>query len=180
MNIVALLGSPNAAGRTRTVADAITSGVTAADGRVEVIALAGEPGPEPIIEACDRADGLIVGCPVYRGGMAYPLKTLLDRMPRGMWGETTAPLLGKPVGIYMTGASHHHYLAVDELRRVLCGFFASQVLAPGLYFCTADFGDDGGLSDEAAATAAGYGEALVAFGVAVRGSKAVQALRPQV
>ena len=179
MTFVALLGSPNPAGRTRSVADAIAAGITAADGEVEMIALAGEPATDQIVDACDRADGLVLGCPVYRGGMAFPLKTLLDHMPRGMWGETKAPLLGKPVGIYLTGASHHHYLAVDELRRVLCGFFASQVLAPGLYFCSADFREDGGLSDDAAALAAQYGEALVPFGAAVRGSKAIQALRPQ-
>lgn len=179
MRFAALLGSPNAAGRTRVVADAIAEGVAGADGSMQVISLADESAIESVLDACDCADGLIMGCPVYRGGMAYPLKTLLDHMPRGMWGETTAPLLGKPVGIYMTGASHHHYLAVDELRRVLCGFFACQVLAPGLYFCSADFRDDSRLSDEAAGLAAQYGEALVPFSAAVRGSKAIQALRPQ-
>jgi len=180
MRFVALLGSPNVVGRTRVVADAVAAGVAGADGTVEVIALADEPASGPVLDACDRAGGLIMGCPVYRGGMAYPLKTLLDHMPRGMWGETTAPLLGKPVGIYMTGASHHHYLAVDELRRVLSGFFACQVLAPGIYFSPSDFTDGGGLSEEAAGLAAQYGEALVSFGAAVRRSKAIQALRPQV
>lgn len=131
MKFIALLGSPNAAGRTRLVADAIAEGITRANGQVDLTSLADAPS-DGLIDACDDADGLLIGCPVYRGGMAYPLKTLLDHMPRGMRGETRAPLLGKPAGIYMTGASLHHYLAVDELRRVLCGFFACQVLAPGL------------------------------------------------
>jgi FMN reductase len=178
MRFIALLGSPNATGRTRLVADAIAGGMAKADSQVEMISAADAPSEE-IIEACDNADGLLLGCPVYRGGMAYPLKTLLDRMPRGMWGETRAPLLGKPAGIFMTGASLHHYLAVDELRRVLCGFFACQVLAPGLYFSPADFTGDGALSDEAGSTAAVYGQALVSFGSAVRASEAIQALRPQ-
>ena len=178
MKFVGLLGSPNATGRTRLVADAIASGIVKAAGQVDMISVAGEP-PDRLIEACDGADGLLIGCPVYRGGMAYPLKTLLDHMPRGMWGETRAPLLGKPAGIYMTGASLHHYLAVDELRRVLCGFFACQVLAPGLYFSPADFTGEDGLSDEAGQAAALYGEALVSFGSAVRGSAAIQGLRPQ-
>ena len=77
------------------------------------------------------------------------------------------------------GASLHDYLAVDELRRVLSGFFACQVLAPGLYFSPADFTGEGGLSGEAGQTAARYGEALVSFGAAIRGSAAIQALRPQ-
>jgi FMN reductase len=178
MKFIGLLGSPNAAGRTRLVADAIARGIIKAEGQVEMISLAGGSS-DGIVETCDNADGLLIGCPVYRGGMAYTLKTLLDHMPRGMWGETRAPLLGKPAGIYMTGASLHHYLAIDELRRVLCGFFASQVLAPGLYFSPADFTDGEGLSDEAGNTAALYGEALVSFGSAIRGSKAIQALRPQ-
>ena len=178
MRFIGLLGSPNAAGRTRLVADAIASGIIKADGQVDMIGLADGPSDE-IVEACDNADGLLIGCPVYRGGMAYPLKTLLDHMPRGMWGETRAPLLGKPVGIYMTGASLHHYLAVDELRRVLCGFFACQVLAPGLYFSPGDFTGEDGLSDDAGQTAALYGEVLVSFGSAVRGSEVIQALRPQ-
>jgi FMN reductase len=178
MKFIGLLGSPNATGRTRLVADAIASGIIKAEGQVEMISVAGEPS-DGLIDACDDADGLLIGCPVYRGGMAYPLKTLLDHMPRGLWGETRAPLLGKPAGIYMTGASLHHYLAVDELRRVLCGFFACQVLAPGLYFSPADFTDEGGLSEEAGDTASLYGEALMAFGSAIRGSEAIQALRPQ-
>jgi FMN reductase len=178
MKFIALLGSPNAAGRTRLVAEAIATGIGKADGQVDMISVAGGPSEE-IIQACDHADGLLFGCPVYRGGMAYPLKTLLDHMPRGMRGETVAPLLGKPAGIFMTGASLHHYLAVDELRRVLCGFFACQVLAPGLYFSPADFTGEDGLSGEAGQTAALYGEALVSFGAAVRGSAAIQALRPQ-
>ena len=178
MKFAALLGSPNAAGRTRVVADAIASGIVKAAGQVETVGLAGEPS-DRVIDTCDGADGLLIGCPVYRGGMAYPLKTLLDHMPRGMWGETRAPLLGKPAGIYMTGASLHHYLAVDELRRVLCGFFACQVLAPGLYFSPADFTDEAGLSEEAGDTASLYGEALMSFGSAIRDSEAIQALRPQ-
>jgi len=178
MKFIGLLGSPNPAGRTRLVADAIATGIAKANSQVEMISLAGEP-PAQVVEACDSADGLLIGCPVYRGGMAYPLKTLLDHMPRGMWGETIAPLLGKPAGIYMTGASLHHYLAVDELRRVLCGFFACQVLAPGLYFSPADFTDEDGLSEEAGDTAALYGEAMVSFGSAIRSSQAIQALRPQ-
>lgn len=178
MKFIGLLGSPNATGRTRLVADAVARGIAKANGQVEMLSLADKP-PAQVIEACDNADGLLIGCPVYRGGMAYQLKTLLDHMPRGMRGETIAPLLGKPAGIYMTGASLHHYLAVDELRRVLCGFFACQVLAPGLYFSPADFAGDADLSDEASKTASLYGEALVSFGQAVQGSEAIQALRPQ-
>lgn len=178
MKFIGLLGSPNAAGRTRLVAEAIAGGIIKADGQVEMLSVADGPS-DGIIEACDDADGLLIGCPVYRGGIAYPLKTLLDHTPRGMWGETRAPLLGKPAGIFMTGASLHHYLAVDELRRVLCGFFACQVLAPGLYFSPADFTGDDGISHEARSTGALYGEALVSFSSAVRGSEAIQALRPQ-
>jgi alkanesulfonate monooxygenase SsuD/methylene tetrahydromethanopterin reductase-like flavin-dependent oxidoreductase (luciferase family) len=83
MKFIALLGSPNAVGRTRLVAEAIATGVGQANGQVDMISVAGGPSDE-IIQACDGADGLLFGCPVYRGGMAYPLKMLLDHMPRGM------------------------------------------------------------------------------------------------
>jgi NAD(P)H-dependent FMN reductase len=127
MKFIGLLGSPNAAGRTRLVGQAIASGIGKANGQVDMISVAGGPSDE-IIQACDHADGLLLGCPVYRGGMAYPLKTLLDHMPTGMWGETLAPLLGKPAGIYMTGRpasrlSPEAPRAVENLRGLVTGHY---------------------------------------------------------
>lgn len=43
MKFVGLLGSPNATGRTRLVADAIASGIVKAAGHVDMFSVAGEP-----------------------------------------------------------------------------------------------------------------------------------------
>ena len=56
MKFIGLLGSPNPAGRTRLVADAIATGIAAANGQVEMISLAGEP-PAEVVEACRRGPG---------------------------------------------------------------------------------------------------------------------------
>jgi multimeric flavodoxin WrbA len=42
MRFTGLLGSPNATGRTRLVADAIASGIVKAAGQVEMLSVAGE------------------------------------------------------------------------------------------------------------------------------------------
>jgi FMN reductase len=89
-------------------------------------------------------------------------------------------LQGKAAAVVLTGASGHHFLAVNDLRNILAGFFAVQVLAPGLYLDHSAYIDRGTLTDESAALAASHGAALVELGVAVRSSPALAALRPQV
>ena len=44
---------------------------------------------------------------------------MLENFQRGKWGEETAPLQGKAAAVVLTGASGHHFLAVDGLRNVL-------------------------------------------------------------
>lgn len=56
MKFIGLLGSPNAAGRTRLVADAIARGIIGANGQVEIISVADEPSDE-VIDACDTVYG---------------------------------------------------------------------------------------------------------------------------
>ena len=63
---------------------------------------------------------------------------------------------------------------------VLAGFFAVQVLAPGLYLDHSCFLDRNTLTDDSAALAASHGSALFDLTVAVRSSPALAALRPQV
>ncbi|MGR6963961.1 hypothetical protein ACU610_05835 [Geodermatophilus sp. URMC 61] len=95
---------------------------------------------------------------------------------RGTWGETRVRLQGKAAAIVLTGASGAHFLAVNDLRDVLAGSFAVQVL----YLDHAAHLDRNTLTDDNAALAAGSGSALVDLAVAVRSSPALTALRPQV
>ncbi len=118
------------------------------------------------------------GSPVYRATYSALLKGVLEATERGKWGETRAPLQGKAAAIVLTGASGHHFLAVNDLRDVLAGFFAVQVLSPGLYFDHSHYVDRSTLNEDSAALAARHGAALHDLTVAVRASEALGGLRP--
>src|SRR5438045_5371622 len=72
-------------------------------------------------QAVDRiaaAAAVLIAAPVYRASFPGVLKNLLDIVP-------VEALQGKPGGIVASGASAHHYLAVDtQLRQVLGSFGA--------------------------------------------------------
>jgi FMN reductase len=81
----------------------------------------------------------------------------------------------------LTGASDHHFLAVEKVRGILGGFFGVQILSPGLYFASAAFTEDRStLHDEARQVAELHGRALVELTTAVRSSKWLRDLRPLV
>ncbi|MGD9530522.1 MAG: NADPH-dependent oxidoreductase, partial [Pseudonocardia sp.] len=78
-----------------------------------------------------------------------------------------------------TGASDHHFLAVEKVRGILGGFFGAQLLSPGLYLPSASFTEDGAaLTDDAGRLAELHGRALVELATAVRSSKWLRGLRP--
>ncbi|GAA3725285.1 FMN reductase [Spinactinospora alkalitolerans] len=182
MRVLAIIGSPKSGGRSSVGARAVLEGAQAAGAEVGLVELAGADAsdgePDRVIDAVDGADGIVFAAPVYRARAAHSLKTFLDGLPRGMWGETTAPLQGKACALVLTGASWHHFLALDDLRGVLAGFFAAQVLSPGLYLPNDAFVDRERLTAASADLAAAHGAALVDLARAVRESKALAALRP--
>ena len=178
MRVLAVVGSPNAGGRSTVAARAVLDGARSAGAEVDLVELSGTDGPDKTVEALDRADGIVFAAPVYRPQAAYPSKTFLDGLPRGMWGETAAPLQGKACAVVLTGASWHHFLAVDDLRGVLAGFFATQVLSPGLYLPGEAFADGDRVAEESATLAAQHGAGLVDLTQAVRNSEALRGLRP--
>ena len=64
--------------------------------------------------------------------------------------ESGDPLRGTVCATVLTGASDHHFLAVEKVRGILGGFFGAQLLSPGLYLPAAAFTDDGAqLTDDA-------------------------------
>ncbi len=186
MRIVAIDGSPSGSGKTAKALALVLDAARAAagpDAETSVVALAGDALGEAVEEALAAvrgADAVVLGSPVYRASYAFPLKTFLDHVPRGLWGEPDAPLAGKAVAIVATGASLHHFLGIDDLRNVLSGFFASWVVPPGLYVPREGFDDDaGGLTEEYAAVAAVQGRALVALAAALTQSADLAIVRPQ-
>jgi FMN reductase len=170
VSVVAIDGSPAGSGRTATVLRAV------ADAPVVLLA---ETSTDEALAAVERADAVVIGSPIYRASFAHPLKVFLDALPRGMWGETQAPLQGKAVAIVATGASLHHFLALDDLRNVLAGFFAAHVVPPGLYVPREGFGDDGLLIEPYAGQARLQGEALRELQRALAASSALRSLTPQ-
>jgi len=145
---------------------------------VDALELANKLATEEVLERMDGADAFVFASPVYRARAAFPLKHLLDAVPRGMWGETTAPLQGKACAVVLTGATLHHFLAVDDLRSVLSSFFAIQVLSPGLYLPASAFVDRDTLDGENRALAEQHGHALASLAKAVRESREISSLRP--
>lgn len=72
------------------------------------------------------ADALIIGTPMYRGSYTGILKNLFDILPNDC-------LIGKPVGIVATGASDHHFLAIEHELKPLLGFFLAHPLPGAIY-----------------------------------------------
>lgn len=175
--VVGLVGGPEPGGRTSTTVAAVLRGVRGAE--TDLVELS-RTGLDEATNAIDSADAVVLGSPVYRATYSRLLKELLEATGRGQWGETSAPLLGKVVATVLTGASPHHFLAINDLRNVLAGFFAAQVLSPGLYFHHGDFDDRVTLTEHSAELAQLHGEALGELAVAVRSSTALRALTPQI
>ena len=176
--LLGVVGSPSAGGRSATALRALFVGAAAEGAATEIVELADDPDPEKVQQAIEAADGVALATPTYRARSSSLVKALLENTERGIPGDTRAPLLGKAAAIVHTGATAHHFLAVDDLRDVLAGFFAAQVLAPGLYFEGADYDEPAVLGEPARLLAEAHGRAFAQFTTAVRAAPAVRALKP--
>ncbi|MCD2196888.1 NAD(P)H-dependent oxidoreductase [Actinomycetospora endophytica] len=176
--LLGLVGSPSPGGRSLTAVRALLAGAAAEGAEVEVLELADGPDPEKIQQAFEVADGIAFATPTYRARSSSLIKAVLENTERGIVGDTRSPLLGKAAAIVHTGATAHHFLAVDDLRDVLAGFFAAQVLAPGLYFEGADYDEPTVLGESAQQLAEAHGRAFAQFTAGVRAAPAVRALKP--
>lgn len=177
MRVIGVACGPEPGGRTGTAVAEVLRGVRRAE--TELLELS-ETGAQHLDHALTEADAVVFGSPVYRAGYHSLLKDLLERTERGKWGETRAPLQGKVAATVLTGASPHHFLAVNDLRNVLAGFFAVQVLSPGLYLHHGDFVDRTTLQPAGIQLAAAHGAALGELTAAVRASTALRGLTPQI
>ena len=177
--VLGVVAGPEPGGRTATAVAGVLAGAEKAGAATSLVELA-EAGVDAVIAAFGDADAVVFGSPVYRATYSALLKDLLERTERGKWGESTAPLQGKVAATVLTGASGHHYLALGDLRKVLAGFFAVQVLSPGLYLDHGGYVDRTTLTEQSAELAASHGAALADLAAAVRGSAALQAITPQI
>jgi FMN reductase len=132
--VLSVSGSPSASSRTHRLLRHLDDRLTAQghdvipfDVRtVPADALLGADFRHPaIVEAAAlvaRADGLVVGTPVYKASYSGVLKALLDLLPQyALTGKTVLPLA--------TGGSTAHVLAIDyALRPVLNSMGAAHIV----------------------------------------------------
>jgi len=160
MNLLGLSGSPsrNAASRTLSAVkqaveyahaqDSVTHmetinvrdlDVELCDGRDPALY---EGDTKKLIDKIVAADALILGTPVYRGSYTGILKNVFDVIPNDA-------LVGKPVGIVVTGSTNYHYLTIEHEIKPLLGFFHAHALPGGVYL-TPEHYNDSVLVDEGA------------------------------
>lgn len=105
-----------------------------------------------IIEATElfaRADGIVVGTPVYKASYSGVLKALLDLLPQyALTGKTVLPLA--------TGGSVAHVLAIDYALRPVLNSMGADHIVQGWFTLDKDISvqDDGSLTVAPAATEA--------------------------
>jgi FMN reductase len=176
LTVVGIVGGPEPGGRTSTAVAALLAGTGAETSLLEL----SQVSTEEAVAAMAAADAVVFGSPVFRASYSALLKDLLERTERGKWGEQSDPLRGTAAATVITGASGHHFLATNELRNVLAGFFAVQVLSPGLYFDHAGFVDRTTLTEQSAALCTEHGAALAALATAIGASKTLSTITPQI
>ena len=133
-----------------------------------------------LLTAIDAADAVVFGMPIYRASQPGALKNLLDAVPRGQYDGNAQALRAKPVGIAATGATDHHFLAIDDLAEILRGFYAAYVIPPGLYASHAQFTDGELTGDRVRTAATRTGQALVELRRALDESPALSSVEPLV
>ncbi|MFJ3669591.1 NADPH-dependent FMN reductase [Streptomyces sp. NPDC090106] len=109
-----------------------------------------------------RADGVVIGTPVYKAAYSGLLKSLLDLLPQyALTGKTVLPLA--------TGGSTAHVLAIDyALRPVLSSMGAAHIV-PGWFTLDRDIAAEDTSLPVAAAAAEALEEVTDRFSAALGG-----------
>ncbi|OAH09712.1 NADPH-dependent FMN reductase [Streptomyces jeddahensis] len=160
--ILSISGSPSAISRTARLLRHLDARLTAQGHEVIPLdvrtlpaeALLGADFKHPaIVEATElvaRADGVVVGTPVYKAAYSGLLKSLLDLLPQyALEGKTVLPLA--------TGGTTAHVLAIDYALRPVLNSMGAGHIVQGWFTLDKDItvGDDGTLT-----VAPGSAEAL--------------------
>ncbi|MFK0124963.1 NADPH-dependent FMN reductase [Streptomyces nigra] len=125
-----------------------------------------------IVEATqlfERAEGVVIGTPVYKAAYSGALKALLDLLPQyALAGKTVLPLA--------TGGSTAHVLAIDYALRPVLNSMGPAHITPGWFTLDKDItaGDDGTLT-VAPASAEALAQVTDQFSLALGGRPALLA-----
>jgi len=114
------------------------------------------PSTQDALRAAADAEGFVFGSPIYRGTYTGVLKNFFDLMP-------TEALVGKVAGLVATGASFHHYLALDVSFRPVMTFFNMHTVPGTLYAAREQFTGENQLGDDLRQQAEALGHDLVAM-----------------
>ncbi|MEU4930198.1 NADPH-dependent FMN reductase [Streptomyces yokosukanensis] len=171
--VLSVSGSPSATSRTARLLRHLDQRLIAQGHRVIPLdvrtvpaeALLGADVRHPaVVEAAElfaRADGVLIGTPIYKASYSGVLKALLDLLPQyALTGKTVLPLA--------TGGSTAHVLAIDyALRPVLNSMGAAHVVQ-GWFTLDHDISvrEDGSVT-VAPATAEALGQVVDQFSAAL-------------
>lgn len=112
------------------------------------------PATQRALELAGRADGFVFGSPIYRATYTGVLKNFFDLMP-------VEAMLGKVAALVATGASFHHFLALDFTFRPIMTFFNMHTVPGGLYASREQFLPAQQLSEPLRQQAEALGQDLV-------------------
>ncbi|WP_418285014.1 NADPH-dependent FMN reductase [Halorubrum sp. DTA46] len=193
--LLGIVGSVSVDSRTRTAVElALDAAAAAHDAETELLHLADydlatadgrgvdnyEGDTADALDLIVEADAYVVGTPVYRGSYSGALKNLLDMVPRGQWQGDVAPFENAAVGLLATGATDHHFLAVDQELRPAFAFFGAHTVG-GAAYATADHFEENELVEETVRERlATLGEATVELAAAIDEAEALGSLGPAI
>jgi len=180
LSVLGIDGSPGPTGKTYAALEATLLACSQRGTATSIVRLQAVEDYGDVIGHMGRADAIVFGAPVYRGSFAWPLKVLLDQTTRDRHDDGPAVLRGKAVAIVLTSGSAHHFLAVNDLRNVLAGFFAAHVVPPGLAIPADAFDAIRHLNECFSKLAQMQGAALVELAGALRASDTLRTLEPQI
>lgn len=121
----------------------------------------------------------LIGTPVYRAAYSGVLKNLLDLVPRGMWQADVAPFENSAVGLIATGATAHHYLAVEKELGPVLAFFGAHLVGSGVYAYGEHFEGSDLVDGAVRGRLETLGKATVELSRAITGSEHLASLGPQ-
>ena len=193
--LLGIVGSVSADSRTRSAVEiALEAAADRYDVRTEVLHLAEydlaiadgrgldayEGDTADALGLIVDADAYVVGTPVYRGSYSGALKNLLDMVPRGQWQGDAAPFENAAVGLVATGATDHHFLAVDQELRPVFAFFGAHTVGGPAYANGDEFEDEAIDDTDVRERLELLGEATVELSTAIDGGDALGSLGPAV
>jgi NAD(P)H-dependent FMN reductase len=181
MLVLAICGSVALSRRTRTLLEAGLAAAAACGADVETDLLDlhdtpldicdGRPdaeysaGTQAAVARVVAADAYLIGTPIYRAAYTGALKNLFDLTPREQ-------LAGKVAGLLATGATDHHFLAVEHELRPVLSFFRCHTVPGVVYAAHRHFNPDGSLGEALAAAVRTLAQDTVALCRAIGGRAA--------